>query len=120
MSTARSTTRLFVVIALASVTAGCGHAWPPAARGGMAERTAPMPAPLALTGRAIDQAVETGAIGPAAAEAARDQLVQARREGEAGLEEDAEASALAPSMTIGGADITSPAGRQTCLKAPCK
>lgn len=120
MSTVRSATRLVVVIALASAAAGCGHAWPPEARGGMAERTAPMPEPLALTGHAIDQALETGAIGPATAEAAHERLVLALRESDAGLDEDAEASALAASMTIGGADIASPAGRQTCLKAPCK
>ena len=108
------------LLAFAVLLSGCGHAWPPAAGGGLAERIAPAPTDLAETAHAADRALETGAIGPADAAIIRETIVVAQREAEAGLPADAEASALAASVKLGGADVATREVAGTCLKTPCE
>ena len=112
-------TSLLLLAAIAPLAAGCTHAWPPEARGGMAERLGDTPADLAASAQATDNALSAGSIGPARAAIIREQLTLAERERDAGLEADSDTNALAASLALGGADITSPSGRRTCMKAPC-
>ena len=106
-------------LALPLLLAGCGHPWPQAAKGGLAERDPVRDETLARIGSAIAQDEYAGAPRPAATSIARENWAMAVRETEAGLYEDAAASELAASVSLGGIDAVTEGLVPTCLKAPC-
>ena len=117
--TAMRIIRPTALLALMVAVAGCASPWPPEASGGAADRLGAAPHDYEQTRQTLDRAVRTGTIAPARAAAARERLALAIREQAAGLAADADAHVLAVSISLGGADIPSASGHQTCLKAPC-
>lgn len=89
-------------LALCLPLSGCGHPWPAAATGGLAERNGPAEAMHADIATAI--LIESGRadVEPARVAIAEDHLVLAIREHAAGLCEDSEENTLAASIALGG------------------
>ena len=111
---------LAAVLACVALLSGCGHPWPEAGRGGLAERTALYDEDLARTGEAIAIARQGIAEAPARVAIAEDHWVLAVREYATGLYADADASAVSASVELGGTDLDPFGVAPRCLRQPCR
>lgn len=109
------------LLVFAVALAGCGHPWPRAAHGGMAERDEVRePALRSLRDAIAFRAANPGPVGAGPAAVAGDLYIRAVREEAAGLRRDADRTLLKASMALGGADRLQGTGASVCLKAPCR